>query len=143
MMTTSDSDRLLAAGTPLALTDGREVSLKYGMRSLKILEDQFGDLRTAQNSLAGGGKTIGPLMDLLSAGLLHEGITADELLDLVDPQRLEEYSQALVKAFEVAFPDAVGKAEELLAATNGSSGPSSTTRPRSHSGAATRSSGKK
>lgn len=143
MATTSDADRLLAEGVPLTLTDGREVYLRYGMRALKMLEDKFGSLEVAQNALGGGGKMIGPLMDLLSAGLAHEGISADELLDLVDPYSLEKYTELLIAAFDQAFPASSGKGGAVAKTngTNGSSGRSSTTSARSRSAGRTTSSG--
>lgn len=139
-MSATDSDRVLVAGVALVLTDGREVTLRYGMRSLKMLEDTFGTIADAQNALAAGGKAIGPLMELLAAGLVHEAITADAMLDLVEPAKMVSYTDALVAAFELAFP-AAGKAGAPAGAQNGSTGACSTTSPPSPSGAATTSSG--
>lgn len=137
----TDSDRLLATGVPITLSDGRTPRLRYGMRGLKALEDEFGSINNAIDLVNGevAGKVFTPLVKLLAAGLIQEELDEDALLDLLVPAWLDEYSTALQAAFEEAFPSASpGKGE---AAQNGSTGRSGTPSPQPGSGEPTNSSG--
>lgn len=111
----TDSDRILAAGIPFTLIDGREVRLRYTMRSLKMLEDEFDSLTKVETVLSGDedSKKIGPLMSVLAAGLIHENLSAESLLDLTNPSQLQDYADLIGKAFNEAFPESSGKAEEV------------------------------
>lgn len=102
----SDSDRLLAAGAPITLIDGREVRLRYGMRAMKNLEDELGSIEAVHEAVNGTGKKFGPLVTVIYCGLSHEQIEQDDLFDLLDTRRLEEYSEAIGAAFHEAFPAA-------------------------------------
>jgi hypothetical protein len=141
-MSTTESDRILAPGVPITLADGREVHLRYGMRALKALEDEFGGLGAVEDVLDtdGRGKMIGPIMSMLAAGLGHESLTADDLLDLTVPSALVVYGEAVAEAFSQAFPSSTqGKApsEETV----DSPGETSTSSPPSGTAAATPPSG--
>lgn len=140
---TTESDRVLAAGVPIELSDGRQVTLRYGNRALKLLEDRFGGLGAVQDIVSsdGTGPVIGPLMDLLAAGLVREGLSADDLLDLTDPSDIESYVDAIARALEQAFPEKkVGKAGANP--TGPFLGQTSTTSPPVDTAAAMVSSGK-
>lgn len=127
-MSATESDRILAPGVPITLTDGREVRVRYGMRALKMLEDEFGGLGAVEDVLDGNGKMIGPIVMMLAAGLSHEHISADELLDLTDPAELASYGDAVSAAFGQAFPQASqGNVEGNGASEGPSPGQTSTT----------------
>ncbi len=135
MSNVTDSDRLLAQGAVVHLTDGREVPLRYNMRALKMLEDRFGTIEGVNTAIPVDdegrptGKVFGPMLDLLIPGLLHTGLSEDELIDLLDPKRLDEYGTALGAAMAEAFPapkSAQGNGAGPAGVANGSPGPSST-----------------
>lgn len=125
----NDSDRLLAEGIPLVLADGRSVALRYTMRSLKVIEDAYGSLDAVDQAM--GSKRIGSLATILAAGLLHEDISADALLDLLDTHHIDDYATAMGTALDQALPApetaAAGKADRA----NASNGSTSTTSPPS------------
>jgi hypothetical protein len=113
-MSTSDSDRILAEGAPITLSDGRAVRLKYGMRALKRLEDTYGStiaIDTAvQDVLNAKGKLLTTLSTLMLAGLMHEPplngegtLTEDAIEELFDLKRVGEYALAVSNAFQQAF----------------------------------------
>ena len=143
-MSVTESDRILAPGHTLTLVDGRVVTLRYGMRGLKALEDEFGSLNSLEEAVGldeegrPTGKVIGPIVAMLAAGLTAEGISADQLLDLLDPARLDEYADAAGKALEQALP----AAEAGPGKASPSHGGTSTTSPPSASGATTNGSGR-
>ena len=128
---TTAGDRILAAGVPIVLGDGREVRLRFSNRSVKMLEDEFGSLAAMQGALGDTDnpdrKVIGPICTVLTAGLLHEGLSFDDVLDLTEPKLLSTYSQAIATAFAQAFgTDDPGAAAEGKAPSP-STGPSGTT----------------
>lgn len=150
-MTVTDGSRLLAAGHPVTLIDGRSVNVRFGFRGLLMLEEHFGSLSAVQNVIEtdGEGNVIGkafePVARLISAGLVSEGISYDQALDLLDPRHLAEYVVAVGAALTEALPapaaaDAgvdVGKAT----GRNGSLGRTSTSSAPSASAAQTTTSG--
>lgn len=147
-MSVTDSDRILAAGKPLILADGRTVTLRFGLRAIKMIEDSFGSLGAIEEIFATDdngvpkGKVVGPLVEVLAAGLSHEKLTADELLDLLDLGELNAYMAAALAAVGEALPasgDTPPKAPDNLASV--SPGASSTTPAPFVSVAATNSSG--
>jgi hypothetical protein len=143
-MTASESDRILAPGVLLKLATGREVTLRFSLRSLKILEDRFGSVASMTTELNGiiprngiapsNGKIIGTVVPVLAAGLAGEGITEDELLDgpLLEWSELRgAYFDAIAEALDQAFPPPTpspGKDAEVATASNGVA---STTQPPS------------
>lgn len=136
-------------GEPLTLTNGREVRIKYGMRGLLRLEEEFGGLGNIGEVVRGqGGRVLASTMTLLACGLLgeHDGsgapLTADRLADLLDPTRFHDYGNAAGRALSAAFPQAPqdGAAQQADPQTD-SRGPSGTTSLSSSSVAATPSSG--
>lgn len=75
------------------------------MRAVVIIEEQFdslGEMALQLNSPTGPKYTA--LVKTFAAGLAHEGLTYDELLDLLDPAEVDAYDAALNEAFEQAFP---------------------------------------
>lgn len=112
---TTDADRIAAEGVPLVLTDGRTVSLRYGLKSLRVLEAEFGSIATMDTLFAPDGPVISNLLKVMSAGLVHEeGFTPDALADLLDTRQLQTYIAVVATAIEQAVPEgapsAVGNA---------------------------------
>lgn len=142
---TTDSDRLLARGVPITLADGETVRLRYSMRSLKWLEDEFGSIQAIQEALPDGEDTqdrpvFGPMSKVMYGGLLHLDLTYDEVLDLLSPRQINEYGEAVGKAFNEAFPQVNEGNVEGEPTTIGSPGTISTG-SQSPQGAQTNSSG--
>lgn len=148
-MAPNEGDRILAAGVALTLADGRDVRVKYSMRSLKALEDTFGSIEAAHRALLGllgpaatNRKIVGTIVPWLAAGLLHEGIAEAALWDLVRIEDLGRYLDVVFAGVDEAFPPPAspgkGEGDEPVGA---SSGDGSTTPPPDASGAATPSSG--
>jgi len=145
-MSVTESDRVLAAGVNLELEDGRVVPLRYGMRGLKRLEDDFGSILAVQivlRDVDGKSPMFGPVLQILAAGLLGQ-VDEDALDALLHPSKLDVYMDVIAEALDEAFPEPpdgkAGKAEATSAA-NGSSGPAGTTSPPSPAAEATPSSG--
>lgn len=143
-MTVTDGSRLLAAGHPVTLIDGRSVTVRFGFRGLLMLEEHFGSLPAVQNAISsdGTGKALEPIAHLVAAGLCAEGLSYDDLVDLLDPRQLAEYVSAVGAALEEALPapapeNGVGKAN----GRNGSPGKTSTSSGPSASAAQTMTSG--
>ncbi|MBK9181416.1 MAG: hypothetical protein IPM45_18040 [Acidimicrobiales bacterium] len=132
----SDSDRILAAGVPIALAGGETGHCRFSLRGLKLLEDTWGSLAAAAVVLDGlqaaarsgwdkGG--VGDLAVFLAAAL---GTTPDDALDLVDGQ-VNDCVRVLVAAWVEAFPAPAGKAggEATKSRPSRSTGRRSTTSP--------------
>lgn len=134
-------------GEPLALTDGRTVHVKYGMRGLMQIEQTFGSLGAVQGAVSqdGSGQVFTPALKLLAAGLIgqHDGNGAplndvDRLADLIDPAAFQDAVSAAGKALVAAFPNApqVGATTEAEVASPTTTappfpGPTGTTPPPS------------
>lgn len=141
---TTDSDHLAADGIPVTFADGIHY-LRYPMRALKTLEDQFdGSLdNVLQFFVDPSAHFVDRLTRILAAGLAHEGYDVDKVLDQALTPKMGEYNDAALAAVLQALPPAPeGTPDEGKApAANGSTGPGSTTPPPSDSSAATTSSG--
>lgn len=139
-MTTTESDRLLAAGVPLQLAGG-EARLRFDLRALKRLEDHYGNLADAATALTTmynsaftklDGAVLSHLETFLAAGLPAELVTdPTNVLELLDATA--GYRQAMVvataacyDAWVEAFPMPSAEGKETAPAANGSDGPTST-----------------
>lgn len=136
--TVTDADRLAAEGVPIPTARG-ELRLVYGFRALRRLEDTYGGVGELQDAMqqllnnletTGKGRAFGPVLDIVIPGLLHTGLSEDELLDALQPRHLALYAAAMAEAMRQSFPDAtldgVGN-DPAQAAPVGSPGPSGTT----------------
>jgi hypothetical protein len=132
-MSVTDADRIAAAGIPLTL-GGREVRVRYTLRSWKEAEDRFGSLEEVLDLLRGligeeGAKPVpkrvGTVMPLLWAGLLHEGLTLDEVYELGSIHDLKPYVDAIVASISEGTPGP-GPGKDVAAA-DASLGPTTTT----------------
>ena len=126
----SDSDRLLAAGRSITFLDGSTHTLHFGFRALKLIEDDFGSIAAVSRSLDDQAM-FGTVARVLTAGLSHEHRSMDELLDLLDVQRLNEYTKATIEALTEALPSvAVDPTRPTLRQRNGKSPGLTTTTSR-------------
>ncbi|WP_405554343.1 hypothetical protein [Streptomyces sp. NBC_01171] len=66
---------LLASGASISLTDGTEVSLRYPMRAIALLEARYGSVVAVQSAIdtTGNGAAYGPIVQLIGAGCLGPG----------------------------------------------------------------------
>lgn len=114
---------LAQRGLPIVLIDGTQLTLCYNFRSLLAIEEQFGSLQRALDSLDvvenKDAKAFGAINGLLAAGLAHElvgedgsMVTADNLPDWIDPSQIAEYGKAIGTAITLAFPKADQAGEE-------------------------------
>lgn len=153
---------LLAEGGSITLTDGTETPLRYSFRALALLEARFGSVGAVQTAIdsTGSGAAFGPLAQIIGAGLVGPGgfephirehqdtkgkrTVSDivyrrrqdgtDLMDLLDPGRLGEYTNAftaaLGKALESRGNDARPAVETVTPGlTTPTPGASSTTSP--------------
>ena len=103
-MAVTDADRIAADGIPLTL-GGRELRVRYTLRSWKHAEDRFGSLEEVLAILyrlidGTQDKQVGTVIPLLWMGLLHEGITEDEVYDLATIGALRSYVAAILAAVD-------------------------------------------
>lgn len=141
---TTDAARLAADGIPLRLGE-RDVHVRFTFRSLKLLEERYGDLVKVNEELQSlvARAHLTPFTTLprfVHVGLGHEpDVTEDDVLDL-PTERYDDVLAALAAAIRVGFPD-VGKADEEGAQGDPSPGATSTTSPPSDGAAPEPSSG--
>ena len=145
-MSVTEADRIAAAGIPLTL-GGREVRVRFCMHSWREIEDRYESLEQGIDVLrqmlnatpkAPFKKPVRPTGEMLWAALYHEGMTEDEVLDLMDVHDLTSYQAALFAAVVEGTPGP-GPGKDELAAD--SPGPTTTTPSPSDTAAAMASSG--
>lgn len=141
-----DADRIAAAGISLTLA-GRQVQVRYTMRSWRLVEARFGSMSAALAALRWMStpdqaepvaKPVDATITLLAAGLLHEGLTEDDLWDATNITDLHAYQAAVLEAVNQGTP---GPGPGKDAAADGSPGATTTTPSPSGSAAAMASSG--
>lgn len=148
-MPVSDADRIAADGIPLTL-GGREVRVRYTLRSWKEAEDRFGSLDDVFTLLRGlidapgddaepVKKKVGTIIPLLWMGLLHEGLSEEQVYDLGVIKEILIYRDAILEAISEGTPEP-GRGKEEAAAVD-SPGPTTTTPPPSDMAVAMSSSG--
>ncbi|MDT0473011.1 hypothetical protein RM863_12840 [Streptomyces sp. DSM 41014] len=122
---------LLADGGHVVLTDGTEVPLRYSFRALALLEARFGSVGAVQTAIdsTGAGAAFGPLAQIIGAGLVGPGgfdphirehvdakgkrtvsdivyrrrTDGSDLMDLLDPGRIGDYTDAFTSALSRAL----------------------------------------
>ena len=132
-MSASDAARLEAAGIPLRIGE-RDVRVRFTFRSMKMLEERYGDLSKVNEQLrrlilADHPTPHTEMLSMIEAGLLHEPTAFADVLDS-PPHRFGDFREALIGAINEGFPD-VGKAEEEGGQGDHSPGTTSTTSPPS------------
>lgn len=143
---------IAARGRKVDLIDGTSVVLVYSFSSIMRMEEAYGSIEGALAQLnSPKGVRLTAVVELMAAGLLHEGHPTNGMLSdveslapLLDSMLLKEYSDAIGEAFEASFPkpdpDESGKHADPTA-TEGSRGLSGSTPERSSSDEQTPSSG--
>jgi hypothetical protein len=91
---------------PVRLADGTETTFAVTMLTLARIEDEFGSIDAMRELLAAGAeaamfRNLGRVFGLL----MQPERTADEALALLDVQQLDTYTDAMSRAFDLAFPD--------------------------------------
>jgi predicted DNA-binding transcriptional regulator len=83
----------------------KERHLKYDLNAFCELEDRFGDIQTAFDSLEKG--SMKSIRSLLSVGLIHEDelLTDKEIGSFVGMNDLEEIAEKIGEAITGAMPD--------------------------------------
>lgn len=66
---------LLGGGGTIPLSDGTEITLRYPMRALALLEARYGSVEAVQRAVdtTGKGATFGPIVQLVGAGCVGPG----------------------------------------------------------------------
>lgn len=145
-MTVADADRIAAEGIPLTLA-GRQVQVRYTMRSWRLVEARFGSMSAALAALRWMAKPddvepvakpVDATITLLAAGLLHEGLSEDDLWDATNITDLHAYQAAVLEAINQGTP---GPGPGKDVAADGFPGATTTTPSPSASAAAMASSG--
>lgn len=108
-------------GKPIVLIDGTQVTLVYTFSSLMRIEEDFGSVAAALQAIRAGerGSVFTSIAQICAAGLEHESMPphgarlsdVDVLSGYLDPQRVEQYSDALGDALAAAFPETKAEAE--------------------------------
>jgi len=113
-MSENKVEYIKADGTSIVLTNGTELSLRYGMAALAEIEKKHGSINALVKVLqeAENGPIITTLGHALWAGTSRK-TPLDAFLDLLDPSQIATY----VKAFEKAFSEAMGSSSDPKAET--------------------------
>lgn len=95
-----------AKGTPITLNDGVTRELKFTLNALAEMEDRYGSVEEAFKQLENN--SIKAIRFVLWAGLLHteEGLTEQQVGNLLDMQSLEELVGSISGAMENDMPPA-------------------------------------
>lgn len=76
-MAPTDTSKLAALGRTVTFVDGSTAQLRYSMRALILLESRFGSMAGLQSALGDieqmDGPMLGPLLDIIGAGLCDAG----------------------------------------------------------------------
>ena len=136
----TDSDRLLAEGVELSFKNGETAQLILDFRTIKRLEDFYGSLQGAINSITDSAKLFTNTLRLLSQCL---DVPEDELVDKLATKKIGIYNAAFHAAVAQALPEVVLSKDDKSpnAEAAESNGNNSTTSQPSDSAAATESSG--
>lgn len=147
----TESDKIAAKGIPITLADGSTTHARFGLWGIKIIEDRYGSLAEMQSVMeaafdtdetgAPRGKAFSTLLDVLGIALLHTKKSGQQLADMLDPRRIEEYVEAVSEALLQSLPDpgpapkgAKKQAGKSRGATSGTSPRLSAVAPMSNSG---------
>lgn len=103
------SSQIAGSGRKITLTNGNEITIKYGMSALVEIEKKHGSVNALVKILENPetSSVFSTLGHALWAGTSRK-MPFEAFLDLLDPKRLQEYSEA----FGEAFQEAMGTGEE-------------------------------
>jgi hypothetical protein len=137
---------LRAAGVPITLLDGRQVRLLFDLDAIAECEERFGSIGGMQDALkrikSEGVSTqfFRPVLQMMRAALSHDPTARNALFDTA---AIAEYFEAVMKAFQLAFPkgDPASNSAPTQPTTTASLGTPSITPPPSNTDVQTHSSG--
>lgn len=102
------STAIAAPGGTITLANGEEIQIRYGMRAIKQLEDDFGSINSLVDAI--GKSSDGAFFTTISKAVwagTSRVVSYDDFIDLLDPRRLTEY----VTVFATAIGEALGTGE--------------------------------
>jgi len=107
------SSTILAPGGTITLASGESINIRYGMRAIKTLEDNFGSVNAliAKLGQAADSDFFTTISYAVWAGT-NRSVSYDDFIDLLDPRKLGEY----VEVFAAAIGEALGSGEAKAAA---------------------------
>lgn len=101
-----------ARGIPITLVDGKKATLRYDFGACLDIEEKWGSLDTFStnfnDSLKQGtkAKRFKMMLAAIAPAVGHAEITEEQLRELLDPTRLDEYDDAVAAAWLETFPSA-------------------------------------
>jgi hypothetical protein len=100
----SQANDVRIKGVPVTLADGHEYELIFDMNAMIELEEKFGAIETAMQSLSEG--KIKPMRTILWAGLCHSdaALTEVQVGRLITMDIFQEVTMKLAEAFEKFMP---------------------------------------
>lgn len=109
---TDISSQILAPGGTITLASGDTINVRYGMRAIKVLEDEFGSVNALVAKLgeAADGDFFTTISKAIWAGT-SRSVAYEDFLDLLDPRQLSAY----VEVFATAIGEALGSGEAKAA----------------------------
>ena len=111
------SSKILIQGQSIALASGETVTIKYGFAALAVLEREYGSIQGLVAKLSNvEGDVISTLGHALWAGTTRT-VPVETFLDLLDPRKIQEYSEAFGTALSDAMPPGDNTPGEAKAAT--------------------------
>lgn len=85
------------------LGDGKPRHLRYSLGSMRRLKKKFGSMMSAETLAT---LDEDKLADLLYEGLVEkEGLSVDDMADLIDARRLKELVEGFSQAFSGSLPE--------------------------------------
>ncbi len=98
---------------PVTINLDKERGLLFDFNAFIELEDIYGSIEDAMNSLGKGKRRLRPIRDLVWAGLLHEdeNLTVRQVGRLLTIANIEEVAGKGVKAIEASIPDTTGEGQ--------------------------------
>lgn len=104
---------IAAAGRTITLADGRTATIRYGFAGIGEIEAKHGSIGALMEALEKGEK--GPIFSTLGHALwagTQRKVPLEAFLDLLDPRRIAEYSEAFGEALSEGLGgDEQGEAE--------------------------------
>jgi len=117
MSTENLSSKILLQGQTIALANGETVTIKYGFAALAVIEREYGSIQGLVAKLSDtNGEVISTLGYALWAGT-SRNVAVEAFLDLLDPRKIQEYSEAFGTALSDAMPPGDSTPGEAKAAT--------------------------
>jgi hypothetical protein len=121
-----------ARSVPITLLDGKPRHVYLGFNALNTLVEKLGvDIMNAQTTIttAGGPEMLKTIRAILWAGLIHEDemLTIEDAGDLIEFSKLDEITNAVLKALALSFKSGgeLKNAEKPVTETSPSTDPAS------------------